>query len=131
MRMISRFSLPDHFSVMFITQEFSALAIHDHATAGIAFKTAISLDSANPLAHLGLGLSKISARNLVAGRRDIEVAVALDSNDSIIRAYLGKSYFEERRPGLGDGQFDIARSLDPNDPTAYLYSGIFSYRLIS
>jgi tetratricopeptide (TPR) repeat protein len=103
---------------------FSALAIYDHAAAGTTFGKAISLDSANPLAHLGLGLSKISAGNLVEGRRDIEAAVALDSNDAIIRAYLGKSYFEEKRPDLGDEQFDIAKSLDPNDPTAFLYSGI-------
>jgi len=103
---------------------FAALALNDHATAGTAFETAISLDSSNPLSYLGLGLSKISAGNLIAGRKDIEAAVALDSNDAVIRAYLGKSYFEEKRSNLGEDQYDIAKSLDPNDPTAYLYSGI-------
>ncbi len=117
-------SLNSRFDNPQVVLGYAALALNDHATAGIAFDTAISINSSNPLSHLGLGLSKISAGDLAAGRKDIEAAVALDSNDAVIRAYLGKSYFEEKRSNLGEEQYDIAKSLDPNDPTAYLYSGI-------
>jgi hypothetical protein len=89
-----------------------------------AFKRAITLSSADPMAHLGLGLARISDGNVEEGGRDIEVAVALDSNNALLRAYLGKTYFEEKRIPLDTEQFAIAKQLDPNDPTAYLYDGI-------
>jgi tetratricopeptide (TPR) repeat protein len=106
------------------TRGFAALALYRNSEARSAFERAIALDSADPLAHLGLGLARISAGDLAAGGRDIEVAVALDANDALLRAYLGKTYFEEKRAPLDNQQFDIAKQLDPEDPTAWLYSGI-------
>jgi len=103
---------------------FTALAEFRNEEAITAFEHAIDLSSAEPMAHLGLGLAKISNGELEAGGRDIEVAVALDSNSALLRAYLGKTYFEERRAPLDSDQFGIAKQLDPNDPTAYFYNGI-------
>ena len=107
-----------------ITRGFAALAEFKNAVAMAAFKRAITLSPSDPMAHLGLGLARISDGDLAAGGRDIEVAVALDSNNALLRSYLGKAYFEERRSPLDTGQFAIAKELDPNDPTAWLYDGI-------
>lgn len=103
---------------------YAALADYRDAEARSAFERAIELSSADPLAHLGLGLAQISGGQLDAGRAELEVAVALDSNQSLLRAYLGKAYFEEKRSPLDSQQFDIAKQLDPLDPTAFLYDGI-------
>ncbi|MGB5467518.1 MAG: tetratricopeptide repeat protein, partial [Sedimenticolaceae bacterium] len=103
---------------------FNALASFRNEEAKAAFERAIGLDSADPLAHLGLGLAKISAGQLTDGRRDLEAAVALDGNNALLRAYLGKAYFEEKRFPLDSEQYSIAKQLDPNDPTAFLYDGI-------
>jgi len=107
-----------------ITRGFTELAEFKNAAAMAAFKRAITLSPADPMAHLGLGLARISDGDLAAGGREIEVAVALDSNSALLRAYLGKTYFEEKRRPLDTEQFAIAKQLDPNDPTAYLYEGI-------
>jgi Flp pilus assembly protein TadD len=103
---------------------FSALTTTDIQTAKSAFTQAITLDSANPMSRLGLGLAKIREGALTEGRKDLEAAVALSSNNALLRSYLGKAYFEEKRGPLDDEQFDIAKQLDPNDPTAWLYSAI-------
>jgi tetratricopeptide (TPR) repeat protein len=117
-------SINDEVSNAQIVLGFTALALFDHEKAGTAFEKAILLDSANPLSHLGLGLSKINSGDLVVGRKDIEAAVALDSNDAVVRTYLGKSYFEEKRAPLDADQYAIAKQLDPNDPTAYLFDAL-------
>lgn len=103
---------------------FNALALFRNAEASAAFERAIMHDSADPLAHLGLGLSKISGGRLADGRGDLEAAVALDASNALLRSYLGKAYFEERRYPLDSQQYGIAKELDPLDPTAYLYDGI-------
>lgn len=103
---------------------FAALALFQNTRAIEAFRRAIALSPADPMAHLGLGLAKISEGNLVEGRKDLEVAVALDSGNSLLRSYLGKAYFEEQRAPLDEEQFDIAKQLDPHDPTPFLYSAI-------
>ena len=79
---------------------------------------------AEPLARLGLGLARIRAGDLEAGRRELEIAAALDPNNSLLRSYLGKAYFEERRGPLDAEQFQIAKELDPNDPTPWFYDAI-------
>lgn len=107
-----------------ITLGFAALADFRNGEAKAAFGRAIDLNSSDPMAHLGLGLAKISDGDVEAGGRDIEVAVALDSNNALLRAYLGKTYFAEKRYPLDSEQFSIAKQLDPKDPTAYLYDGI-------
>lgn len=103
---------------------FCALVEFRSRDASSAFEQAIRLASADPMAHLGLGLAKISSGELAEGRKEIETAVALDSNNALLRSYLGKAYFTEKRAPLDATQFSIAKSLDPLDPTAYLYDGI-------
>ncbi len=103
---------------------YAELAEFRNADAVSAFERAIAMDSADPLAHLGLGLARINAGDLAHGRRNLEVAVSLDATNALLRAYLGKGYFEERRYPLDSQQYDIAKRLDPNGPTAYLYDGI-------
>lgn len=103
---------------------FAALAAFDTSTARDNFNQALALDDADPLVHLGLGLTRINDGELVAGRRDIEIAVGLDSENALLRSYLGKAYFEERRPPLDSEQFAIATELDELDPTAYFYNAI-------
>lgn len=103
---------------------FAALAEFHSAAAKTAFERAISLNSADPLPRLGLGLAKIGSGKLEEGRRELEVAVALDGSSALLRAYLGKAYFDEKRSVLDKEQFTIAKELDPLDPTAFLYDGI-------
>ncbi len=92
--------------------------------ASKSFNTAVQLDSASPLARLGLGLAKIRNGNLAEGRQDIEIAAVLDPYNSIIRSYLGKAYYEEKRNLLVEEQFRLAKQNDPNDPTPYFYGAI-------
>ncbi len=103
---------------------FCALAEFRTEEAASAFGLAIRLASADPMAHLGLGLAKISGGGLAEGRREIEAAVGLDSNSALLRNYLGKAYFTEKRAPLDAAQYGIAKLLDPLDPTVYLYDGI-------
>jgi tetratricopeptide (TPR) repeat protein len=103
---------------------FTALTRIDIDEAKAAFDRAIELESAEPLARLGLGLAIIRSGHLEEGRKEIEISAGLDPNDSLIRSYLGKAYFEEKRGPLDAEQFAIAKELDPNDPTPWLYDGI-------
>lgn len=107
-----------------LVRGFAALAAFRHREALTAFGRAIELAPADPMAHLGLGLARISQGDLRAGRKDLEVAVALDSGNALLRSYLGKAYFEERRPPLDLEQYGIATRLDPNDPTPFLYAAM-------
>lgn len=103
---------------------FAALAENRESDAKTAFERAIGLASDDPLAHFGLGLTKIKSGDLADGRKELEAAVALDSSNALLRSYLGKAYYEEKRPPLEGQQYDIAKELDPADPTPYLYSAI-------
>lgn len=103
---------------------FAALAEDRVSDARTAFERAIKSASSDPLAHFGLGLTKIKRGDLIEGRREIEAAVALDSSNALLRSYLGKAYYEEKRAPLEGLQFDIAKELDPADPTPYLYGAI-------
>lgn len=107
-----------------LVKGFTALAEFHNPEAKRAFEQAIRLNSADPIAHLGMGLAKISDGQLADGRKELEASVALDSSNALLRAYLGKAYFEEKRYPLDSQQYSIAKELDPNDPTAYLYDGI-------
>ena len=89
-----------------------------------AFEKAITLDSADPLPRLGLGLAKIRKGNLEAGRQEIEIAASLDVNNALIRSYLGKAYYEEKRESLSATQYATAKQLDPMDPTPWFYDAI-------
>jgi Tfp pilus assembly protein PilF len=107
-----------------VMKGFAALTEYRTAEAKEAFATAITLDQADPLPHLGRGLALIREGELNAGRGEIDAAVALDANRSLLRSYLGKAYFEEDRNPLAAQQFEIAKELDPQDPTPYLYDAI-------
>jgi len=107
-----------------LVEGFIALAEYRQRDALETFAEAIAMRSADPIAHLGLGLARIGSGDLEAGRAELEIAVALDSNNALLRAYLGKAYFEERRTPLDSEQFGIAKVLDPLDPTPYLYDAI-------
>ena len=89
-----------------------------------AFVKAISLDQADPLPHLGLGLAIIREGDLMAGSREIEIAASLDPNNSLVRSYLGKTYYEQKRSKLDGREYAIAKELDPNDPTPWFYDAI-------
>ena len=89
-----------------------------------AFNKAIALDSASPLARLGLGLAKIRDGDLEEGRKDLEIAANLAPNNSLIRSYLGKAYYEEKRSDRAEEQFKLAKERDPKDPTPYFYDAI-------
>ncbi|WP_162560053.1 tetratricopeptide repeat protein [Methylotetracoccus oryzae] len=103
---------------------FAALAEFRDREALQAFERAVRLDSADPMGHFGLGLTRIYRGDVPEGRSELEAAVALGSSNALLRAYLGKAYFEEKRHPLDEQQFRIAKELDPSDPTAYLYDGI-------
>jgi len=92
--------------------------------ARAAFEKAITLDQADPLPRLGLGLAKIREGNLFEGGRDIEIAASLDSSNAIVRSYLGKTYYEEKLSPRDEREFGVAKQLDPNDPTPWFYDAI-------
>jgi len=94
------------------------------AAATHAFTQAITLNSADPMPRLGLGLAEIREGNLEQGRKEIEIAANLDPSNSLLRSYLGKAYYEEKRDPLAVIQYDQAKALDPNDPTPYLYDAV-------
>jgi tetratricopeptide (TPR) repeat protein len=89
-----------------------------------AFEKAITLDQADPLPRLGLGLAKIRDGRLNEGGREIEVAASLDPSNAIVRSYLGKTYYEEKRGPLDEREYSVAKELDPNDPTPWFYNAI-------
>ena len=103
---------------------FNYLAQIDIAQAKTAFVQAIKLNSADPLAHLGLGLAKIRKGAIEEGTRDIETAVSLDPDNAIMRSYLGKAYYELRNDGYAATELNIAKEMDPNDPTPWFYDAI-------
>lgn len=108
---------------------FVSLARFRPGQADEAFRKAVDLDSASPLARFGLGLASIRKGDLARGRNDIEIATGLDPNRSLLRSYLGKAYFAERRELLAGEQYAIARELDPRDPTPWFYDAILKQSL--
>lgn len=105
-------------------QGFAALLRIDLAAARAAFRRTLDLDPADPVAHLGLGLTQIRSGHLDDGRVQLETAVSLDPLQSLLRTYLGKAYYDERREARAATAFDIAADLDPKDPTPWLYRAI-------
>lgn len=97
------------------------LALNDAAQL---FRTAIDLDSHDPAARFGLGLTKVRQGDLTEGRDHIELAVTLDPNVSLYRSYLGRAYFEERRSDKALSQYNLAKERDPADPTPWFYEAI-------
>lgn len=103
---------------------FAHLLQIDTQSAKNFFTQAITLDQADPMPRLGLGIAFIREGNLEAGRIELEIAASLDPANSLIRSYLGKAYFEEKRYPLAGTQFDLAKERDPKDPTPWFYDAI-------
>ena len=103
---------------------FVSLARAETGSAKDAFEKAIALDPADPLPRLGLGLARIRAGDLAAGRQEIEIAAVLDTESSLIRSCLGKAYYEEKRDRLAESQFALAKEFDAKDPTPWFYGAI-------
>ena len=103
---------------------FAALAEFRNNEARAAFERAIALSSADPLAHLGLGLAKISDGDLAEGRQEIEVATGSRFAKRLAKSLSRQGLFRGKTDPLDAQQYSIAKELDPNDPTAYLYDGI-------
>jgi tetratricopeptide (TPR) repeat protein len=103
---------------------FVELAANRASAATTRFQQAVTMSSADPLAHFGLGLALIKRGQLTQGRAEIEAAVALDGSNALLRPYLGKAYYEEKRSPLDAQQYAIASELDPADPTPYFYEAI-------
>lgn len=103
---------------------FARLAQIKTKKAKQAFARAISLDSAAPMARLGMGLAKIREGGLADGRGELEIAACLDPGNALIRSYLGKAYYEEKRDGPASVQLAAAKQLDPSDPTAWYYDAL-------
>jgi tetratricopeptide (TPR) repeat protein len=103
---------------------FTELAALRGPRAEAAFRRALSLESWNPLALLGLGLARIKQGDLAAGAVQIENAVAHDPSSSLLRSYLGRTFFEQRNDRSAGKQYAIAKELDPEDPTPWFYDAI-------
>jgi tetratricopeptide (TPR) repeat protein len=103
---------------------FAHLAQIKTEKARQAFAKAISVDSAAPMARLGMGLAMIREGHLADGRGEIEIAACLDPGNALIRSYLGKAYYEEKRDDSASVQLTTAKQLDPADPTAWYYDAI-------
>ena len=98
---------------------FAALTRIDISQAKAAFERAIALDSAEPLARLGLGLAMIRQSDLEAGGQGDRDRRGAGSDDSLIRSYLGKAYFAERREALAAGNTRSPRSSTRSIPPRF------------
>jgi len=103
---------------------FAHLLQIDTRKAQATFSKAVSLDQADPMPRLGMGIALVREGKLEAGRINIEIAASLDPANSLVRSYLGKAYFEEKRYPMAGIQFDLAKARDPNDPTPWFYDAI-------
>jgi Tfp pilus assembly protein PilF len=92
---------------------FAHLAQIKTEKARQAFAKAISVDSAAPMARLGMGLAKIREGHLADGRGEIEIAACLDPGNALIRSYLGKAYYEEKRDDSASVQLATAKAAGP------------------
>lgn len=91
------------------------------------FQTAITSDSNEPLARLGLALALIQKGKIEQGREQMEMAVLLDPGSSLLRSYLGKTYATQNQNDWADTQYRLAKNLDPNDPTPWFYQAHLKY----
>jgi Flp pilus assembly protein TadD len=103
---------------------FVDLAQYFFEAAEQAFRGAATLDIADPLPHIGLGLTFIRRGDLGAGTREIEIAVALDPASSVLRSYLGKAYAAQWDYDAALRQWNLAKQNDANDPTPWLYQAL-------
>jgi Flp pilus assembly protein TadD len=103
---------------------FAELRDIDLAAAEGSFQTAVRLNSADPLARMGLAMVAIRRGKLEQGTAGLEIAASLDPGDSLIRSYLGKAYFEQNRNRVAEQEFGQARQFDPRDPTPWFYDAI-------
>lgn len=107
-----------------VLRGFAELNEEAAAQAETTLAVALRLDSADPLAHFGLGLAKIRQGRLEEGTGELEIAASLDPSDALSRSYLGKAYYEQKNGKVAATELEIAKQLDPQDPTPYFYDAI-------
>jgi Flp pilus assembly protein TadD len=103
---------------------FVELAQFRFSAAEDVFRGAATLDPADPLPRLGLGLTAIRRGNLAEGTKELEIAVALNPSSSILRSYLGKAYAADWRYDPAFREWGLAQQRDPKDPTPWLYQAL-------
>ncbi len=103
---------------------FAHLSQTNLGEARRTFDQAVSIDSSDPLAWLGLGLTDIRSGQLEQGIQKLEAATNLDPNNAVIRSYLGKAHYEAKNNGYAATEFKIAKASDPKDPTPWFYDAI-------
>jgi len=89
-----------------------------------AFGTSVRLDGGFGNGWLGLGLTKIKAGQVEAGRADLQTAATVEPKSSIFHSYLGKAMSQDGRKLEAAKDLELAKILDRNDPTPLLYSAI-------
>ncbi|MFL5336010.1 MAG: FecR domain-containing protein [Geminicoccaceae bacterium] len=107
-----------------IAQGFADLATYRAAAAEAAFRRALTQESQNPTALLGLGLAQIRQGDLAGGTVQLQNAAVADPASSLLRSYLGKAFFTDRNNAGAAKQYAIAKDLDPPDPTPLFYDAI-------
>src|SRR5262249_36188441 len=96
---------------------FVDLAQFRFSAAEDAVRAAATLDPADPLPRLGLGLTAIRRGELAEGTKELEIAVGLNPASSVLRSYLGKAYAADWRYDPAFREWGLAQQLDPKDPT--------------
>ncbi|MEO1775712.1 MAG: TonB-dependent receptor [Pseudomonadota bacterium] len=103
---------------------FVRLSFIDLDAAQTAFRRSIEIDSGDPLARLGLGLTLIRDGRGPQGRAELENAVALDPRRARLRTWLGRAYIEAAMGERALAQFRLAEEEDPDDPNAPLFRAL-------
>ena len=99
----------------YVVHGFVSLTRLKLGEAEVAFEQAIDLDSDNPLARVGLGLTKIGAGGSAAAG-PISSRRRPNPDSALVRSYLGKAYFDERRGLPASDQFAMAKRAGPDGP---------------
>ena len=102
---------------------FADLAQFRFSAAEDQFRAAATLDPADPLPRLGLGLTAIRRGNLAEGTKELEIAVGRNPASSVRRSHLGKAYAAEWVYDAALRQWKLAEESDWKDPTPLALSG--------
>ena len=104
---------------------YAALERVDIAAATTAFERAISLEPDNPLARLGLGLTKIREGHLPGGTsRDRDRGRAQSGESDRPQLPRQGLFRRAARDGIRRSVSKRAKKLDPLDPTPWFYDAI-------
>ena len=93
-----------------------------YGKAAQAFRTAGTLDPANPIYKYYFGLCMIQAEKLDDAIKFLTPLATPDAEHILIICLLGLAYQKQRNPKAAKAQFDLAQSLDPSSPVPLLYN---------